>query len=121
VNNVSRHSGSGKPGACAFARILELEWNHGAGLGERNKPGIGLVAMRERAGLLGGAWSAEAAAGRTRYGCVPREKRRTMPDKIRAAGGRYALVRLSCADLEDYDVAVVGRRAMAPPRQLAKS
>jgi signal transduction histidine kinase len=59
LNNVTRHSGAGK----AWVRLrfladrLELEVeDHGKGfVKETANPGIGLVAMRERAELLGGA------------------------------------------------------------------
>ncbi len=59
VNNVARHSGAKQ----AWVRLrflpqaveLEVE-DHGCGLPARGtKPGIGLVAMRERAELLGGS------------------------------------------------------------------
>jgi len=58
LNNVARHSGAGK----AWVRLrfledrLELEVeDHGKGFTkETSNPGIGLVAMRERAELLGG-------------------------------------------------------------------
>jgi signal transduction histidine kinase len=58
LNNVSRHSGARD----AWVRLkysrdsLELEVeDHGTGFdGERNRRGIGLVAMRERAQLIGG-------------------------------------------------------------------
>ena len=59
VNNVARHSGAKQ----AWVRLrflpesLELEVeDHGSGIGNHSgKPGIGLVAMRERAELLGGS------------------------------------------------------------------
>ncbi len=58
LNNVSRHAGARQ----AWVRLrflphaLELEVeDHGRGLtAQAAKPGIGMVAMRERAGLLGG-------------------------------------------------------------------
>ena len=58
LNNISRHSGARD----AWVRLkysrdsLELEVeDHGTGFdGERNRRGIGLVAMRERAQLIGG-------------------------------------------------------------------
>jgi signal transduction histidine kinase len=59
LNNVTRHSGARQAWVrLRFAeRELELEVeDHGAGFGPNgDKPGIGLVAMRERAELLGGA------------------------------------------------------------------
>jgi len=59
LNNVTRHSGAGQ----AWVRLrfltdrLELEVeDHGKGFAkEASSPGIGLVAMRERAELLGGS------------------------------------------------------------------
>jgi signal transduction histidine kinase len=59
VNNIARHSGTNR----AWVRLrcdagtLELEVeDHGTGLNPRTSPrGLGLVAMRERAELLGGA------------------------------------------------------------------
>jgi signal transduction histidine kinase len=81
VNNVARHSGSKQ----AWVRLrflpesLELEVeDHGAGLGAPgSKPGIGLVAMRERAELLGGNLELlKPAPGGTLVRLrVPREKR----------------------------------------------
>jgi signal transduction histidine kinase len=70
LNNVSRHSGAKE----AWVRLrfqpaqLELEVeDHGRGLVlDNGKTGIGLVAMRERAELLGGSLkvsSLNAAAG----------------------------------------------------------
>jgi signal transduction histidine kinase len=80
VNNVSRHSGAKQ----AWVRLrflpesLELEVeDHGAGLGvQKGKPGIGLVAMRERAELLGGSLELlRPAPGGTLVRLrVPREK-----------------------------------------------
>ena len=70
LNNVARHSGAQQ----AWVRLrfssekLELEVeDHGAGLvGSAGKPGIGLVAMRERAELLGGTIEfVQPAAGGT--------------------------------------------------------
>ena len=81
VNNVARHSGAKQ----AWVRLrflpesLELEVeDHGAGMGvQKGKAGIGLVAMRERAGLLGGSLELlKPAAGGTLVRLrVPREKR----------------------------------------------
>lgn len=80
VNNVARHSGAKQ----AWVRLrflpesLELEVeDHGAGLGvQKGKPGIGLVAMRERAELLGGSLELlRPAPGGTLVRLrVPREK-----------------------------------------------
>lgn len=80
LNNVSRHSGARE----AWIRLmysgnsLELEVeDHGAGFdGERNQRGIGLVAMRERAQLIGGTL---AVMSRPQGGTqvrlrIPREK-----------------------------------------------
>jgi signal transduction histidine kinase len=81
VNNVARHSGAKQ----AWVRLrflpesLELEVeDHGSGLKtQAAKPGIGLVAMRERAQLLGGSLELlKPAAGGTLVRLrVPREKR----------------------------------------------
>jgi signal transduction histidine kinase len=80
LNNVSRHSGAKE----AWVRLrfgsealdLEVE-DHGKGiLTSRNGRGIGLVAMRERAELLGGMVEVTpAAAGGTRVHLrIPRER-----------------------------------------------
>jgi signal transduction histidine kinase len=59
LNNVARHSGASE--ACVRVRCLPGEWefeveDHGTGLvPQEAKQGMGLVAMRERAGLLGGS------------------------------------------------------------------
>jgi signal transduction histidine kinase len=80
VNNVARHSGAKQ----AWVRLrflpesLELEVeDHGSGLKTQAvKPGLGLVAMRERAELLGGSLELlRPAAGGTLVRLrVPREK-----------------------------------------------
>jgi signal transduction histidine kinase len=80
LNNVARHSGAKQ----AWVRLrflpatLELEVeDHGAGFSPRTaKQGIGLVAMRERAELMGGriVFSAPAAGGTLLHLTVPREK-----------------------------------------------
>ena len=69
LNNVSRHSGATE----AWVRLkffgeglrLEVE-DHGKGFMTRDaaKQGIGLVAMRERAELMGGAWNFHRPARR---------------------------------------------------------
>ena len=79
LNNVARHSGAKQ----AWVRLrflplrLELEVeDHGAGFSERPaKPGIGMVAMRERAELMGGQieFSTPAAGGTLLRLIVPRE------------------------------------------------
>lgn len=79
LNNVARHSGAKQ----AWVRLhfspasLELEVeDHGAGLHSRPvKQGIGLVAMRERAELLGGAivFSTPREGGTLVHLSVPRE------------------------------------------------
>jgi signal transduction histidine kinase len=85
LNNVSRHAGAKH----AWVRLrfspeaLELEVeDHGRGFtAQAAKPGIGMVAMRERAGLLGGAiffqtppFMAPAPQGTLVRLTVPREK-----------------------------------------------
>ncbi len=59
LNNVARHSGTGDAWVRLrfLAQALELEVeDHGAGFAEQSaRSGIGLVAMRERAELLGGS------------------------------------------------------------------
>jgi signal transduction histidine kinase len=79
LNNVARHSGAKQ----AWVRLrflpatfeLEVE-DHGVGFSQRPaKQGIGLVAMRERAELMGGriAFSTSAAGGTLLHLIVPRE------------------------------------------------
>jgi signal transduction histidine kinase len=80
LNNVARHSGA----KSASVRLrflpstLELEvQDHGTGFPERpNRRGIGLVAMRERAELMGGqiAFSRPPEGGTVVHLTVPREK-----------------------------------------------
>jgi signal transduction histidine kinase len=80
LNNVARHSGAKQ----AWVRLrflpatLELEVeDHGAGFsGRPAKPGIGLVAMRERSELMGGriVFSAPSGGGTLLHLTVPREK-----------------------------------------------
>jgi signal transduction histidine kinase len=80
INNVTRHSGAGE----AWVRLkflpgnlqLEIE-DHGTGVAaQEGKRGIGIIAMRERAELLGGALEfAQPAAGGTLVRLqVPKEK-----------------------------------------------
>jgi signal transduction histidine kinase len=79
LNNVARHSGAKQ----AWVRLrfqpvmLELEVeDHGVGLSARpGKQGIGLVAMRERAELMGGQmmFSTPAGGGTLLHLSVPRE------------------------------------------------
>ena len=80
LNNVARHSGAGR----AWVRLrfapggldLEVE-DHGSGFSGANpRHGIGLVAMRERAELLGGKISIErpSAGGTLVRMRVPRER-----------------------------------------------
>ena len=83
LNNVSRHSGARE----AWVRLrfleeeLELEVeDHGKGIGaEKNGRGIGLVAMRERAELVGGTleWLEPAGGGTLVRLRVPRAKAET--------------------------------------------
>jgi len=80
INNIARHAGAKQ----AWVRLsflpaaLELDVeDHGAGMQERgNRHGIGLVAMRERAELMGGqiTFSRPAAGGMLVHLTVPREK-----------------------------------------------
>jgi signal transduction histidine kinase len=58
INNVARHSGarSARVRLTFEPRILELDVeDEGRGIGAGGRPGLGLVAMRERAELLGGS------------------------------------------------------------------
>jgi len=79
LNNVARHSGAKQ----AWVRLrflphaLELEVeDHGVGFESPNRRGIGLVAMRERAELMGGqiAFSRPPEGGTLMHLGVPREK-----------------------------------------------
>jgi signal transduction histidine kinase len=91
LNNVARHSGADK----AWVRLrfltgsLELEIeDHGAGFPKsRTNHGIGLVAMRERAELLGGSIEfRQSAAGGTLVRLrVPVEIKSHAEDDLRAA------------------------------------
>lgn len=80
LNNVSRHSGAKE----AWVRLkfsserldLEVE-DHGKGISQnKNGRGIGLVAMRERAELVGGTLEVKPSAmgGTTVYLTIPRDK-----------------------------------------------
>jgi signal transduction histidine kinase len=80
LNNIARHSGARKAWVrlrfLADALDLEVE-DHGAGFAERTKrQGIGLVAMRERAELMGGriVFSRPHEGGTLVHLIVPREK-----------------------------------------------
>jgi signal transduction histidine kinase len=80
LNNVARHSGAKQAWVRLrfLATTLELEVeDHGAGFPEPPATrGIGLVAMRERAELMGGriVFSTPAAGGTVLHLTVPREK-----------------------------------------------
>jgi signal transduction histidine kinase len=80
LNNVARHSGAKRASVRLrfLASTLELEVkDHGTGFPERpNRRGIGLVAMRERAELMGGqiAFSRPPEGGTLVRLTVPREK-----------------------------------------------
>jgi signal transduction histidine kinase len=80
LNNVSRHSGASEAwiGLRFSADALELEVeDHGKGFGAEKMPrGIGLVAMRERAELVGGTLAiSPGAQGGTRVHLqIPRAK-----------------------------------------------
>jgi signal transduction histidine kinase len=80
LNNVSRHSGAREAwirlNFSAHSLVLEVE-DHGTGfMAAKLERGIGLVAMRERAELIGGvlAISPRAPAGTLVRLAVPREK-----------------------------------------------
>ena len=80
LNNTARHSGAKQVRVllCFLPRTLELQvQDRGAGFPERlNKRGIGLVAMRERAELMGGqiVFSRPPEGGTLVHLTVPREK-----------------------------------------------
>jgi signal transduction histidine kinase len=80
LNNVARHSGAKQASVRLrfLSRTLELEvQDHGSGFAESpNKRGIGLVAMRERAELMGGqiVFSRPPEGGTLVHLTVPREK-----------------------------------------------
>jgi signal transduction histidine kinase len=80
LNNISRHAGTNEAWVrlnyAAHELILEIE-DHGKGVCiEKGQRGIGMVAMRERAELIGGTLEYEKPeAGGTRVKLrVPREK-----------------------------------------------
>jgi signal transduction histidine kinase len=80
LNNVTRHSGTTRAAVrlryLPTALELEVE-DHGIGFSENfPRKGIGLVAMRERAELMGGAivFSRPTASGTLVRLTVPREK-----------------------------------------------
>ena len=118
LNNVTRHSGAKE----AWVRLrflpeyLELEVeDHGRGFtAESKKPGIGLVAMRERAELLGGTLRT-VAAGKGRHArafeSAAREQQTRMPDKISVLlVDDHGLVRRGFRRIleDEPDIAVVG-------------
>jgi signal transduction histidine kinase len=80
LNNVTRHSGAREAWVRLrfLPQLLEVEVeDHGTGLvGQQTKQGIGLVAMRERAELVGGSIEfSQPAQGGTRVRlAVPRER-----------------------------------------------
>jgi signal transduction histidine kinase len=80
LNNVARHSGAKQASVRLrfLSRTLELEvQDRGSGFAESpNKRGIGLVAMRERAELMGGqiVFSRPPEGGTLVHLTVPREK-----------------------------------------------
>jgi signal transduction histidine kinase len=80
LNNIARHSGAKQAWVrlCFLPNTLELEVeDHGKGFsGRPTKPGIGLVAMRERSELMGGqlAFSTPNGGGTLVHMLVPREK-----------------------------------------------
>jgi signal transduction histidine kinase len=94
LNNVARHSGARQ----AWVRLrflpatLELEVeDHGAGFTERPaRPGIGLVAMRERSELMGGkiVFSRPAPGGTLMHLTVPREKAESYGKEDHSIAGR---------------------------------
>lgn len=80
LNNVARHSGAKRASVLLrfLPSTLQLEvQDHGTGFPERpNRRGIGLVAMRERAELMGGqiVFSRPPEGGTLVHLTVPREK-----------------------------------------------
>jgi signal transduction histidine kinase len=87
LNNVARHSGSAE----AVVRLirsprlvtLEIE-DHGAGFGAAGRTGLGLISMRERAELLGGAIEFLDAPG---GGALVRLSAPVAPEEVYAAAG----------------------------------
>ena len=80
LNNVTRHSGAREAWVRLrfLAEALEIEVeDHGSGFANQpSKPGIGLVAMRERAELLGGTieFSQPSSGGTLVRLLIPKEK-----------------------------------------------
>lgn len=80
LNNVTRHSGAREAWVRLrfLAEALEIEVeDHGSGFANQpSKPGIGLVAMRERAELLGGTieFSQPSSGGTLVRLVIPKEK-----------------------------------------------
>jgi signal transduction histidine kinase len=80
LNNVTRHSGAREAWVRLrfLPQLLEVEVeDHGTGfVSQRTKQGIGLVAMRERAELVGGSieFSQPAQGGTRVHLAVPRER-----------------------------------------------
>ena len=91
LNNVTRHSGAKE----AWVRLrflpktLELEVeDHGSGFAaQAGKQGIGLVAMRERAELLGGSLEFVTARGRRHADSLDRARRENLGEKMDSHGG----------------------------------
>jgi signal transduction histidine kinase len=94
LNNVTRHSGAKEAWVRLryLPRTLELEVeDHGSGfVASAAKQGIGLVAMRERAELLGGAIEfTRPAPGGTRVRLTVRREKMSekMGEKLESHGG----------------------------------
>ncbi len=93
LNNVVRHSGARQ----AWVRLrflpdaLELEVeDHGVGLTDRPRQGIGLVAMRERSELMGGrvVFSHPPVGGTLVHLAIPREKAESYGKEDHSLAGR---------------------------------
>ena len=85
LNNVARHSGS-RQAEVRFIRspklvTLEVE-DHGAGFGTAGRVGLGLISMRERAELVGGAIEFVEVAG---GGALVRISVPVSPEEVHAA------------------------------------
>jgi signal transduction histidine kinase len=64
LNNVARHAGVEEVNVAlttAHAKLQLVVEDHGRGMAEPVRPGVGLAAMRERAELIGGNLSVERA------------------------------------------------------------